>query len=201
MSNFDFLEIFWSELADLGEKAEKQLYYDNNACIVTIGIFAEKLTEKIFESEHLQENIDRSQYERIEYLKDHRKIGERVVNLLHQIRMIRNQVGHGKENVSVGEAEDALEKAYSLGVWFFNNYSGKEHIRKDFIWPVREANSGRQGNGKVDYNQIVQKSHKNDDSSLTNLEMQNKLRAKTKIIVVLSILLAISVLINIRLMF
>ena len=75
-SNFEFLNIYWSGLVELGRKAEKQLYYDNNACIVTIGIFAERLTEEIFNSEHLQSQQELNQFNKIEYLKEHKIISQ-----------------------------------------------------------------------------------------------------------------------------
>ena len=37
-SNFQFLEAYWPELAQLGENAETYLYSDPNACIYKLGL-------------------------------------------------------------------------------------------------------------------------------------------------------------------
>lgn len=41
---------------------------------------------------------------------------------LHQIRMARNAVSHGRGNVTAGEACGLLRSAYILAVWFMKYY-------------------------------------------------------------------------------
>lgn len=45
MGNFEFLESNWSELAKLGDLAEKYLYSDSNTCFLKIGLLSEHIVE------------------------------------------------------------------------------------------------------------------------------------------------------------
>lgn len=206
-SNFEFLDIYWSGLAELGKKAEKQLYYDNNACIVTIGTFAERMTEEILNSEHLQSRQELNQFNKIEYLKLHKIISLWVVDLLHQIRMLRNKVGHGRENASEKEALMALQQAYYLSVWFVKNYSSKAVSVEEFRTPVKQENTY---NRNINYQEMpkypnthFQEMSKYRDvpyQKTKNDETEKELGAKTIALVIVSIIAMCSILLNIALL-
>lgn len=124
-SNFAFLNIYWSELAELGADAENQLYYDNSACAIKIGVFAEKLTNEILYSERMEEYIEENQYDKICILEEERIISSKYKDILHNIRMKRNSVSHDNEFVSDYEASQMLYDAYRLAVWFAKEYCDK----------------------------------------------------------------------------
>lgn len=140
-SNFKCLAIYWSRLAEIGEEAEIQLYQDNNACVAKIGIFAECLTEEILQSEHMQKYIACKQFERIEVLREKKIITSHMADILHKIRMIRNDVSHGKIQCSAEEAEELLYRAYSLTVWFLKHYSDIEVENKRFEIPCHKESN------------------------------------------------------------
>ncbi len=124
-SNFSFLNIYWSELADLGADAEDQLYYDNSACVAKIGVLAERLTEEILYSENLEEYETENQYEKIRILEEKGILPQMYKDTLHKIRMKRNSVSHDNELVSDSEASAMLYNIYMVAVWFVNQYAGK----------------------------------------------------------------------------
>ncbi len=125
-SNFSFLEIYWSELADLGADAEDQLHYDNSACIAKIGVLAEKLTEEILYAENLEEYEMENQYDKIRILEEKGILPQMHKDTLHQIRMKRNSVSHDNELVSDSEASAMLHSIYRVAAWFAHRYSDKD---------------------------------------------------------------------------
>ena len=191
-SNFKFLDDYWGELYSLGKKAELQAHKDYNNCVITIGIFAEKLIDEIINAEHLQQYNDLSQFEKIEKLNELGLLKTTIVDKLHKIRILRNKTGHGEIYATEIEAENMLKDAYDLGVWFFKRYSDKCKYITSFTMPSK-SNNLKVGK-KIENNEI-----KNEPIVETKTIVKKVY--DWKVIIILSVLLAVSVIINIFLLF
>ena len=182
VSNFEFLDIYWNQLYKLGEKAEEQLYKDNSACVITLGLFAEKLTEEIINSEHLQHFDEISQFERIEKLNRIGVISDPIKDKLHKIRMTRNDASHKNLYITAEDAEQNLRYAYDIGLWFVRRYSDKQVEIPYFSLSILR-NNGR--NNKA--------AKKSESDVYASCEKIVKKVYNWKLIMVLIILLIISV--------
>lgn len=73
MSNFNFLNEKYPELAKLGEFAEKYIYQDSNTTFIKLGMFGESIVKYIIKLEDLNEHQiygDRNQVNRIKLIKE-----------------------------------------------------------------------------------------------------------------------------------
>ena len=134
-SNFEFLNEYWSDLAELGADAEWQLFYDNSACILKLGTFAEKLADEILYSERLEEYIELNQYDKIVLLENKGILPENIKSIFHRIRILRNKVGHDNEQISDKKAERCLIDAYNLAGWFTVIYNNKKTVIPKYKTP------------------------------------------------------------------
>ena len=178
-SNFSFLRRYWSSLADLGEDAEDQLYYDNSACVMKMGAFTETLVEEIYYAERFSAYEEESLYEKIQRLEEKGILPYKIKDILHYIRMERNDVVHENVNVSSADAEDMLRMCHYLGAWFVRNYSRGEIKVPPYRRPERQQR------------RPVQVKEKNRDSG----ENQDR-----EMITLLTLLLFCSVALNIYLL-
>ena len=185
-SNFEFLDIYWNQLYRLGEKAEEQLYKDKSACVITLGLFAEKLTEEIINSEHLQNFDELSQFERIDKLSSIGVISDPIKDKLHKIRMTRNDASHKNLYITVGDAEQNLRYAYDIGLWFVKKYCDKQ-VEIPYFSLSKIKNSGKN----------INTTKKSESDAYAPCKTIVKEVYNWKLIIVLIILLLISVSANI----
>lgn len=54
-SNFSFLKAKWSNLAEIAELAEENLYQDSNTTIVKLRMFTEQIVDYIYAYDNLEE--------------------------------------------------------------------------------------------------------------------------------------------------
>lgn len=134
-SNFEFLNKYWSVLAQLGANAETYLYSDPNACIYKLGMFSERLVQEILAFEHIDEpKTDNTHANRIRLLKRAGLLPHEINNTLYVLRKTRNSAVHTGTD-SIDEAKTLLSMTYNLAVWFMETYGDWEYIAEAFVMP------------------------------------------------------------------
>ena len=139
-SNFEFLASPWWSMAELCKSAEKHVHDDPQACIMELGSFAEEVTKHILESEGMRDPLN--QMNRIETLKQAGVLPYEIIDILHSIRMDRNEAVHQNTKFSEYHAEDRLKDAFILAQWFMGYYGYDVHPGP-FIPPHKEPNFER----------------------------------------------------------
>lgn len=122
-SNFTFLAGKWPSLASYGNKAEEYLDTDSNTCLMKLGLFAESIVRLMFMLDRIPEpQEDNTHANRIKILQRKGLLTKDIDDILYKIRISRNDAVHdGYESTEV--AENLLEFAYKLGIWFMQTYS------------------------------------------------------------------------------
>ncbi len=179
-SDFEKLKTYWPILAETAVTAENLLHYDNNSCVVKLGIFCEILVKEILTSERLYQYIDLSHYERIEVLQRLNLLPHNIINILHKIRMTRNAILHENEIISDYEAVNLVNNCHELADWFVKTY-GCSH-------PIRETHSTVYKNNSIITNQ------NNNSYSFDNRNYQKK---KKDYVIIVSLVAVIVILIMI----
>lgn len=137
MSNFKFLKEKWPILENLGKLAERNLYIDSNTTFIKCGMFGEIIVKYMFSMENIDETLiahDNSHNNRIRLLKKEDLIPEDIDDILHTLRIKRNEATHeGYE--SVDKAKIHLELAFKLGVWFMQTYGEWDFEAPEFEMP------------------------------------------------------------------
>lgn len=141
MSNFTFLESQWSDLAKLGDLAEKYVYSDPNASMYKQGMLAEIMVRYMLAYGGLKEpEHDNTHAKRINVLKRNRIFPDEIGNILFILRKDRNRATHA----AADEQETALnnlELLYTLCVWFVENYGDNKYSPVDYVKPDNYSGS------------------------------------------------------------
>lgn len=86
--------------------------------IVLLGIFCEQLCREILFHRGFTNTHQLDQYERLLILEQECHPTKEIVDILHKIRILRNQVLHQALVISVDQAEDILSQARVLTKWY-----------------------------------------------------------------------------------
>lgn len=134
-SNFEFLEQYWSALAQIGKAAENYLYSDTNACIYKLGMFSERLVQEImvFEKIYAPQD-DNTQANRIRLLKRAGLLPTDIDNTLYILRKTRNNAVHAGAD-SLDDAKMLLSMTHNLAVWFMQTYGDWKYNADPFVLP------------------------------------------------------------------
>ncbi len=161
-SNFEFLERYWTVLAQLGANAENYLYSDPNVCVYKLGLFAERLVQEIFVFEQIAEpENDNTHANRIRVLKRLGLLPCEIDNTLYMLRKTRNLAVHTGSD-SVDEAKMLLSITYNLAVWFMETYGDWEFVDPGFVMPKEEI--------RVDLEAVVAEQEKKIEELSKQLE-------------------------------
>ncbi|WP_338659753.1 type I restriction-modification system endonuclease [Paraclostridium sordellii] len=178
ISNFEFLNDKWPELAKLGEFAEKYIYQDSNTTFIKLGIFGENIVNYILKLEDVNEvNLycDRTQMNKIKLLKKEDLLPEEIENILHVLRKKRNPAAHeGYENVE--EAKVNLQLAHKLAVWFMQIYGDWYFEPSEFVMPKEYDNQEDIQKLEKEYQQKLA----SVEAELANLKAQNPEESKIR---------------------
>ncbi len=100
-SNSEFLNQYWSALAQIGATAEAYVYSNANACIYKFGMFARHLVQEILAFELIAESAtDSNNANRICVLKQTGLLPHEIDNTSYVLRKTRNSEVHtGAESV------------------------------------------------------------------------------------------------------
>ncbi|WP_125153445.1 DEAD/DEAH box helicase family protein [Clostridium rectalis] len=117
MSNFTFLENKWPVLAKLGVQAENYLHIDDNASMLKMRMFGEKIIDYILSDLNIEVSEFSTQDDKIKILRT-RKINQAIPNLFDLVRRYGNKANHeGYENKK--HALDCLVSMYKVAAWFY----------------------------------------------------------------------------------
>lgn len=120
-SNFQFLESYWPDLAQLGEAAEAYLYSDPNACIFKLGMLGERLVLELLAYEKITTAEETTHAERIQIAKRAGLLPQNIDDILYALRKGRNDAVHGGL-ASLDRAKTILRMAHRLCCWFMEVY-------------------------------------------------------------------------------
>lgn len=174
MSNFAFLKEKWPILENLGRLAERNLYIDSNTTFIKCGMFGEIVVQYMFSMEEIDDTLishDNNHNNRIKLLKKEDLIPEDIDNILHMLRIKRNNAAHsGYEDVE--KAKIQLELTFKLAVWFMQTYGDWSFEPKAFEMPQEQEN---------EYGENVNDIAKEYEEKFKALEEElNALRAQEK---------------------
>ena len=93
-SNFNFMEKYWPDITQLGQLAELYLYADTNACMIKIGIMAERIARKLCIYEKIQLPEHATQADRIRALKYAQALPQRIDDIFYTLRKAKNDAVH-----------------------------------------------------------------------------------------------------------
>lgn len=140
MNNFTFLKEKWLILENLGRLAERNLYIDSNTTFIKCGMFGEIVVQYMFSMEDIDTSLiahDNNHNNRIKLLKKEDLIPEDIDNILHMLRIKRNDAAHnGFEDVE--KAKVQLELTFKLAVWFMQTYGDWNFEPQAFEMPEEE---------------------------------------------------------------
>ncbi len=172
MSNFDFLSNKWPILENLGRLAERNLYIDSNTTFIKCGMFGEILVKYMVSMEDIDETLiahDNNHNNRIKLLKKEDFIPEDIDNILHMLRVKRNNAAHnGYEDTE--KAKIQLELTYKLAVWFMQTYGDWNFEPKPFEMP----SDNEYGENINDITKEYEEKVKALESELNKLKSQEK---------------------------
>lgn len=119
MSNFQFLESHWTDLAKLGDLSEKYVYSDPNTSIIKQGMLSEVMVKYMLAYDGIAEPAyDNTHANRIRILKNNDLLPREIDNTLYILRKSRNDAAHN--------AADEGEKALNNLQLMYSIY-GSEH--------------------------------------------------------------------------
>ncbi|MGF7184102.1 type I restriction enzyme R subunit [Desulfitispora alkaliphila] len=137
-SNFQFLSDNWTNLANLAEIAERNVYVDPNTTLVKLRMFGETLSKYIVALEGMTEASDLSQVDRLGILKRDELVTDELLDMLHTLRKIGNKAVHEPGYGSTDEAKTLLQLAFRISVWFMQVYGEWDFKEPEYIEPKEE---------------------------------------------------------------
>ncbi|MZK50959.1 type I restriction-modification system endonuclease [Clostridium beijerinckii] len=174
MSNFTFLKEKWPILENLGRLAERNLYIDSNTTFIKCGMFGEIVVQYMFSMEDMDTTLiahDNSHNNRIKLLKKEDLIPEDIDNILHMLRLKRNDAAHnGFEDVE--KAKVQLELTFKLAIWFMQTYGDWNFEPKAFEMPDKQENE--YGDNVNDISKEYEEKYKALEAELNDLKAQEK---------------------------
>lgn len=144
MSNFDFLQTQWSDLAKLGGFAEKYVFSDANSSIIKQGIIGENIVKYMLCYEGLSEQSlhDNTHVNRIRLLERVINVPAQISNILHVLRKTRNISAHDSSADQETESQNALDNlrsCFDLCVWFMQVYGDAGFTPAPYVQPAKKV--------------------------------------------------------------
>lgn len=137
-SNFSFLKKNWSNLAEIAELAEENLYEDSNTTIVKLRMFTEQIVDYIYAYDNLEEPEENSFFNKLKLLEREGLIQNEIENIFHTLRIEGNKAVHESLD-STETAETLLSLSHKLAVWFMQVYGDWKFEPNEFKLPEKEA--------------------------------------------------------------
>ena len=135
MSNFNFLNEYWPDFAQIMEFAENYVYTDPASSKNKSGLFVELMVREILRIENIPEpETENSNYNRIKLLKSNGLLPYDVSQWITQVRLRRNDSTH-ENKASEQEALLVLGFAHHIAVWFMQVYGDGAFEASDFVKP------------------------------------------------------------------
>lgn len=142
MSNFDFLESHWEDLAKIGSLAERNVYVDSNTCLFKLGLFAETLVQYMmaYDQIDLPDGWENTQNNRIRILKRYDMLPREIDDTLFVLRKNRNAATHNNYE-SIEEAKRLNRLSFELAVWFMQTYGDLMYEIPEYREPIDSQES------------------------------------------------------------
>lgn len=133
-SNFSFLKTKWSNLAEIAELAEENLYQDPNTTIVKLRMFTEQIVDYIFAYDNLEEPEENSFFNKLQLLEREGLIQNEIEDIFHTLRIEGNKGVHESLD-STETAKTLLSLSHKLAVWFMQLYGDWNYDAEEFKLP------------------------------------------------------------------
>ncbi|PEQ90730.1 type I restriction-modification system endonuclease [Bacillus sp. AFS006103] len=138
-SNFSFFQGKWDVLANLGETAEKNVYYDPHTTLMKLRLFAETLTKFVLAAENIKELYGTSQVDRLNTLRREGLLEPELIDIFETLRrkgnLAMHEAGYGKTE----EAKAMLQLAFRMSVWFMEVYGDWDFQALDYKEPKEQT--------------------------------------------------------------
>lgn len=136
MSNFQFLESHWTDLAKLGDLSEKYVYSDPNTSIIKQGMLSEVMVKYMLAYDGIAEPAyDNTHANRIRILKNNDLLPREIDNTLYILRKARNDAAHNAAD-ECEKALNNLQLMYELCVWYMQTYGDYNYEPTGYVQPV-----------------------------------------------------------------
>lgn len=136
MSNFQFLESHWTDLAKLGDLSEKYVYSDPNTSIIKQGMLSEVMVKYMLAYDGIAEPAyDNTHANRIRILKNNDLLPREIDNTLYILRKARNDAAHNAADEGK-KALNNLQLMYELCVWYMQTYGDYNYEPTGYVQPV-----------------------------------------------------------------
>lgn len=136
ISNFDFLNSEYPNLAKIGLLAERNTYRDPSTSLVKLRLLSERITEFILNFEQIKEFENEDQYHRIRLLEKEGIIPREVCDAMHIIRKSGNGAAHDGKGTPQ-EVKFVLRQAVKLVKWFCTMFEDIS-LPEEFIEPQKQ---------------------------------------------------------------
>ena len=135
-SNFDFLQIDFPVLYQIGSIAEKYLYTDSNSCLIKLGMFGETVVNLMLQLDKISApQTDNTHANRIKLLRKEGMLPNQIDDILYSLRLNRNKAVHSNLN-DREQCKTLLRMTYNLAVWFMQVYGDNNRDTSDFTMPI-----------------------------------------------------------------
>ncbi|NVJ64651.1 MAG: type I restriction-modification system endonuclease [Flavobacteriaceae bacterium] len=121
-TNFDFLELEFPLLFNLGQSAEYNVSSDPVVTLIKLRQFAEKLSENLFEIHRLDFPYDNTIHNKLKTLEFEGILPDAVKDLLFNIKNRGNTAVHQIKGTK-SEATGMLFSGFKVAKWFYQTYS------------------------------------------------------------------------------
>jgi hypothetical protein len=135
-SNFSFLKTKWSNLAEIAELAEENLYQDPNTTIVKLRMFTEQIVDYIYAYDNLEEPEENSFFNKLKLLEREELIQGEIEDVFHTLRIEGNKGVHESLD-STETAKTLLSLSHKLAVWFMQLYGDWNYEAEEFKLPEK----------------------------------------------------------------
>jgi type I restriction enzyme R subunit len=135
-SNFSFFRGKWDVLANLGETAEKNVFFDPHTTLMKLRLFGETLTKFILAFENIREVYGTTQVDRINTLRREGLVEPELFEIFEMLRRKGNQAMHEAEFGKIEEAKAVLHLAFRLSIWFMEVYGDWDFKAQEYIEPL-----------------------------------------------------------------
>jgi hypothetical protein len=139
-SNFSFLKTKWSNLAEIAELAEENLYQDPNTTIIKLRMFTEQIVDYIYAYDNLEEPEENSFFNKLKLLEREELIQGEIEDVFHTLRIEGNKGVHESLD-STETAKTLLSLSHKLAVWFMQLYGDWNYEAEEFKLPEKNNES------------------------------------------------------------
>ncbi|MBT2685313.1 DEAD/DEAH box helicase family protein [Bacillus sp. ISL-37] len=165
MSNFEFMNSLWPELANTLKLAERYLYSDPNASLFKMRSSAEQLLDLVLVTIGQKTDSKLSQYEKLELLKKSNE-NTAILNLFDYIRRMGNMAAHENYN-SQNAAKKSLENIFRITCWVFVRVTGDYNaLPIEFQLPEKSSNASTENQQSKEELERIKKEYEKEINEL-----------------------------------